>query len=206
MSWFDEDAGRPLLSVLHEAFRSTPFGAVTIVGREGGGQVFFAAREVVFATCDGEVPLRSVLELSGAADHALLTELVRTTGEPLGTRRVPPAVEAVVRDHTDAALAVLQTLRVGRARVDAGDSPPFGPLMSVTLAELVRSAALVDVRARAAAVRRLSTSEPRSVRTPALVAVESVPATEAGPAASRSSALRRLIGAMRQPRPDTAHA
>lgn len=198
MSWFDEDAGRPLLNVLHEAFRTTVAGAVTIVGREGGGQIFFAGREVVFATCDGHVPLRSVLELSGAADHAVLTELTRTAGSPLANRgRVPEAVLAVVRDHTDAAVAELQSLRVGSARIDSGETPPFGVLISVSLAELSRSAALVDVRSRAAAVRRLSTPPVPSAVVPRDEPAPDVPH-------SRSSALRRLIGAMRTPRPDTA--
>ena len=197
MSWFDEDAGRPFLSVLHEAFRAAAYGAVTIVGRSGGGQVFFSGREITFASSDGQIPLRSVLELSGAANHAELTELMRTAGAPLGARgRIAPGVAAVVRDHTEAAFAELQALRVGSARVDAGDAPPFGALISLSLPELVNGSALVDVRARAAAVRRLQTPAPTPTAEPAAPSSD-VPN-------SRSSALRRLIGAMRTPRPDAA--
>lgn len=202
MSWFDEDAGRPLLAVLHEAFRSSSFGSVSIIGLEGGGQIYFADREIVFATCDGRIPLRSVLELSGAADHAELAQLVRTTGMPLASRgRIPAAVTAVVRDHTEAALAELQTLRKGRARLELGDSPPFGMLMSVPLPEIVRGASLVEVRARAAAVRGMAAPSPRPAAAP-----EPEPAPLDAVPHSRSSALRRLIGAMRTPRAESAQA
>jgi hypothetical protein len=204
MSWFDEDAGRPLLAVLHQTFRSPSYGSVSIDGRDGGGQIYFADHEVVFATCDGRVPLRSVLELSGAADHDELARLMRTAGEPLAARgRIPPAVVAVVRDHTEAAFAELAKVRVGRARVELGETPPFGALMSVSLAELARAAALVEVRARAASLRDVAAPPARPAPVADVVEVRET-ADPAAAGATRSSALRRLIGAMRTPRPDAA--
>ena len=187
MSWFDAASGRPLFTVLQQCMSSTQSGVVDVVGRATSGQVFFAARHVLLVTTDDRLPLRTTLELSGAADADTLADLARTA-RPVGPvhRVVPPAVSAVVRDLSEASFASLLTLDVGSAKVEAGEAPPLGILMSVRLEELAAAAEILPVRERAASLPRRTVPE-----APVDVPVQRVVTP------SRASALRRLIGAVR---------
>lgn len=195
-SWFDASAGRPLFRVLQECMSRSHSGVIDVVGRAETGQVFFAARHVLLVTTDDRLPLRTTLELSGAADADELADLARTA-RPVGPVRrvVPPAVSAVVRDLSEASFASLMSIQVGSAKVEPGEVPPLGVLMSVRLEELAAAAEILPIRERAAAL-------PRRAASAAGYVAGSAPEAEEVPVqrvvtTGRASALRRLIGAVR---------
>jgi hypothetical protein len=139
-----------LRQVLQDAATSRLTGSLTINGRGDGGQVWFSDGRVAYARTDEQPPLDRILHQVGAvADDGLSRLHASVDMAPALRPDISPAVEAVVHELTDEAMARLFSLAEGSWHVNTGDRPPLGLLTTRDVPTVLRAVATRDVITRA---------------------------------------------------------